>query len=145
MSEKRLAFLNMALRQENKLYRWGSNGEDDTFDCSGLVVFCMRDPAVFGPSYLDRSCSEFWAMPKVGVPRPGDLAVYRNKMGLASHVMICIDGGLTGRVFGACGGDSSTTTRELAAAKGARVQFRRNPNYRVGDYGLLGFVNPFGD
>lgn len=144
MSDKRLAFLNFAMRHEGKLYRWGSNGPDD-FDCSGFIVCGMRQPDVFGASYLDRSCAKFWEMPKVGVPRPGDLCVYRGRNGQPNHVMVSVDGGLTGRVFGACGGDSTTTTPELAAAKGARVQFRRSPNYRVGDYGLLGFVNPFGD
>lgn len=49
-------------------YRMGGDGSDGTFDCSGLVSFCITGS--FGHPYVSQ---DFWAMPEVSDPQPGDV------------------------------------------------------------------------
>lgn len=136
MSDRRIAYLDEAMRQLGKPYIWGSKGQNGTFDCSGLVTWCLK--AVGGPDFRSmHNCARIWSeFPITLQPKPGDLVLYGKGSGFsahASHVMIWVG---DGRVLGACGGDSSTKTVELAAARGARVRYRAKVDYRAG---FLGF------
>lgn len=72
---------------------------------------------------------------------PGDLVFYGPGKNAINHVMVCIEPSLHGdyRVFGACGGDSKTTTPELAKKIGARVRYRNRINYRP-DFRAIGRI-----
>lgn len=128
---RRLAFLDEALRLEGRPYLWCGKGPE-AFDCSGLVTWCLWRAG--GPDLrATHNTTRLYAeLPVVVAPKPGDLAVYgrlRLDGALGSgHVMLWWG---DGRVYGACGGDRSTTSLELAAARGARVRFRRSHRYRV--------------
>jgi cell wall-associated NlpC family hydrolase len=109
------------------------------FDCSGLVCYCLR--MVGGPDWsASHTADRMWKeLPPTPTPRPGDLAFY-GQPEQATHVMLW-----TGddRVYGACGGNSSTRTIALAQARGARVMFKLRVDYRysrsTGKSDLLGF------
>lgn len=119
------AFISWCQMQMGKPYTWGAKGPD-AYDCSGFVTAGIR--ACGGPDWRQTHNSQalFDALEPTDTPEPGDLAFY-GPPGKINHVMVhWIDG----RVIGACGGDSSTTTAELATARGAAVQFRKQVRYR---------------
>lgn len=123
---RRLIFLDAALRLEGQPYLWCGKGPT-AFDCSGLATWCLR--AAGGPDWrTTHNAQRLWdGLPGVPKPAPGDLVFY-GRLDRVVHVMVWWG---DGRVFGACGGDRGTTSLELAAARGARVRFRRSAEYRV--------------
>lgn len=138
MTTKRLDFLARAAGLEGSPYLWAAKGrrvgwvggrEVLAFDCSGLVTHCLLE--VGGPDLRAfHNCQRLWdELPPVETPLPGDLAFYsRTPDGRISHVMVTWG---DGRVFGACGGDESTTTLQAASSRGARVRFRKSHLYRT--------------
>ena len=120
VTPKRQAFLDAAKRIEGKPYVYGTDGPD-TFDCSGVVAYCLLHAAGLDwrkTWWADRMREK---LPPTVTPAPGDLALY------PGHVMLVWG---DGRVFGACGGDSTTTSIERALKRAARVRFRRTVDYR---------------
>lgn len=116
---------------ENK---WSGKGYEtslypNTKDCSGTVT-----AGLFGASdgQLDmRNTHNAQALSELGEdadggPVEGDLAFY-GKDGHITHVMTVVS---DGRVFGASGGDSRTTTPEIAKKMNANVRYQSSVLYR---------------
>lgn len=122
----RAAFLELALEQMGKPYRWGAKGID-AYDCSGLVTSCLH--RLGGPDWRAFGNTDYLLanLPETHSPQPGDLCLYGAKND-ASHVMVWL--GSCGLVFGASGGGSKTTTTEIARAQNARVKVKSSHNYR---------------
>jgi murein DD-endopeptidase len=122
-----IEFLTRALAYEGRPYFWGRDGPD-AFDCSGLIACTLLECG--GPDWRSTHTAQrlFDVLPRVEAKdaQPGDLVFYGPPHRI-THVMIVAT---QGRVYGACGGDSSTTTLELAKARGAGVRFRKAVAYR---------------
>lgn len=131
MGITRERFLEEALKLAGVPYIWAGKTEKG-LDCSGLVTLSIKNAG--GPDLRAyHNCQRLWdEFLSTREPKPGDLAIYGRKDDKghvrATHVMILMP---DGRVWGACGGDSSTKTIELAKARGARVRYRAKPEYRI--------------
>ena len=132
-------YLNNVLNQAGKPYLWGAWGPD-AFDCSGLVSF--------GLGFKEKKCAAdlFLMFKTAQIPKaqalPGSIFFYGPSPAKIDHVMTVLqhwpNGTLT--LIGARGGDSETTTLDIAAAKGAMV------DVTVGTYWSSHFqyaVDPF--
>lgn len=139
MSELRLDALQawQGWEKSGLLYQWNADilgaypsllwdyGTDCSgFVCAGVLVATKGRIDWRNRWWADRMHHE---LPVTTHPRPGDLAVYGTPE-KATHVMVVVG---DGRVLGACGGDSTTKTKELAIARGARVRFRPKADYRT--------------
>jgi murein DD-endopeptidase len=100
----------------------------ETSDCSGLVTGALYF-GVKGPDWrATHNAQRLMGLCKpVVAPRPGDLAFYGPGKNAINHVMVVQAGG---RVFGACSGNSDTTSPEIARKKGAYVRSRQSHLYR---------------
>lgn len=132
------AFLNFVRSKEGCSYIFGRKGPN-TFDCSGLVTWAIKQAG--GPDWRFTHNAQGLA----DVLQPVDrlavgevlLAFYGYSWDHVDHVMVLVP---DGRVFGACGGDHTTTTPEKALEQGACVQYRPRADYSRGHTGgLLGF------
>lgn len=142
MPAKRSLFLAHVLNAIGSPYRWGGKGElaaesgpTRVFDCSGLVTWSYLMAG--GPDWrathnTDRLLLEAQPVRTLEEAEPGDLAFY-GYPGDPSHVMVHVGEGV---VVGAAGGDSTTTTLEAAAKRGARVLARDRLTYRRDFLGL---------
>jgi len=120
--------IHWLVAQSGKMYVWCGKGPE-TFDCSGLVTASMQ--ALDLPDwrathnaarlFAELEPIEFFQL------RPGDLVFY-GQPGQISHVMFFWTP--EGEVYGACGGNSSTTSPEVAMKAGACVKSRRSVLYR---------------
>lgn len=138
------AFVAWVLSKENLPYCWPTeenkySGKDlrgakykDCYDCSGLITSGLYAAtqkrldwrANTNAQLLYKKCqplTEKQAKGKVC------LAFYGHGLNALNHVMLVLP---DGRAFGACGGNSSTTSPELAAKQGARVRYRPTHAYR---------------
>lgn len=107
-----------------------------TYDCSGLVTSSLYDAtgidrrAVWNAQRLMQNCA------MVEVPEPGDLCFYGPSKGLVTHVMVYV--GRTklakfepGKVcYGSSGGDSRTTSPQIAQKSDAKVKGYKTVKYR---------------
>jgi len=118
-------FIKVALSKMGAWYQWDGKGPD-VFDCSGLVAFALKEAG--GPDVRDtfnaQKMWDSWPLPSMmtgaGV-MPGDLCLYGDMAtGRIWHVMLAV--GVGGLVFGAAGGDHTTTSIAEAQRRGARVQ-----------------------
>lgn len=127
----RSVFLAWIFSQEGKWYRWGGSGPE--WDCSGLVVGGLQ---FIGHTLKDASAAGLYDMCRpTKTPQPGDLVFYGRRAPLAvTHVMVWTGNGT--EVIGATGGDSRTTTLEIARNMDARVKRKPTHLYRRG---FLGF------
>ncbi len=120
-------FLHECLRLMGTWYRWGGKDPKNGIDCSGVVTWALYKTG--GPDLRQQHNSSYMfdRYPLADEPQPGDLAMYPR------HVMVLLwrrrDSGLWA-VMGASGGDSETTTKEIALARGARVTAYGSHMYR---------------
>jgi hypothetical protein len=127
----RKAMVECAQRRADRKtpYQWGGGrgAKDWGVDCSGLIIACGRETGAVEASGWgsQRMNSE---LPHTSEPLPGDAVFYGPR-----HVVI-VEGAnpKTGEVviIGSNGGDSSTTSPEIAARQGAFVK-RAPINYRT--------------
>ena len=121
-TEKRLAFLDWLLLQENHPALWGAKGPF-AFDCSGLVT-CGYVHVGLKDWRQTHNTDRLWAeLEPTSNPIPGDLVLYGGtRPDDVQHVMVWWG---DGRVYGACGATSAITTLHDAVRAQARVRFRR--------------------
>lgn len=138
-------YLQVLYSLENVPYLWSGKGigkgEEHLplgVDCSGAVTWALWRAG--GPDWrATHNTDRLWAeLESVANPRPGVLAFYAplapKGPGDVEHVMCCTGGWERDgrvRVFGASGGDSTTTTPALARAQNAQVRFRTSHLYRA--------------
>lgn len=105
-------------------YCWG--GDDPSgFDCSGLVVECLRSVGLMDQS--DASADQIytcWKLHEVVRPDRGCLVFWLNPAGEAFHVGICLDPWYQ---ISAGGGDSGIVTETDAWNRNAYVRIRPIP------------------
>lgn len=130
-------FLAQVKIHEGKTYLYSFKGPL-FFDCSGLVTYGVLKAG--GPDLRDwHNCQRLWEnLVPLEQPKPGQVALVfygapTDHGPHASHVMVVVG---DGSVYGACGGDSSTVTVELARRRKAMVRYRPSATYRPG---LLGY------
>lgn len=127
VDEHRTKLLAWAAVRQGAPYIWGAKGPEH-FDCSGFVVSGMLDVGLAPVDWLysHNAARLFAALEPTTNPQPLDLCFW-GQPGRVSHVMFLWH---DGRVYGATGGNQSTTTVELAAHAGACVRFKSSSNYR---------------
>lgn len=131
-NDLRQQFVGVLLKQLGKPYVWASNGPND-FDCSGLMVYGLRQVGAISGNDDYSARGFFNICPKTELPLPGDLAFYGQKPDKVSHVVCIIDGV---RVISASGGDSRTTSQEIARKMGALVKLHSSVLYRADFLGI---------
>lgn len=134
-------FLYTALGLTGTPYLWGGkNPAHGGLDCSGLVTHSYF--AAGGPDWRNDHNAEslFVHLEETEAPKAGTLCFY-GPTGRATHVMVWL--GACGLVFGATGGDHSTTSLDAARARDAKVKLKTSHLYRPD---FLGWRNlPFPD
>jgi cell wall-associated NlpC family hydrolase len=138
----REAFLKAALGKIRMPYLWDGKllpQEPQGVDCSGLITASLFEAG--GPDlradWNTQRMFDDWPSPMMLVGPavlPGDLVLYGNQAtGKVWHVMIAL--GIGELVFGAAGGDHTTTTIEIAEKIGASVQLWVSKDAMVGFVG----------
>lgn len=147
--DTRETFISAIKSQAGRPYIWGGQAPATGFDCSGLIVWAMREAGRKTDDLSAAGLYDEYHRNKVlpAAIRPGCLAFYGNTEDIA-HVMVVIDvwpvkyKGLPAYVVcGARGGDSGTKSIDIAAAEAAFVDVRFGNEYWLG--GLKFFVDPF--
>lgn len=137
---ERIKLMDWLLAQKGKLYVWNADGPD-YFDCSGLVAGAMFVLGLGDVRKTYRSVEMFAKFEPVAfkLAKPGDLVFYGSPERVSHVDFLWGDG----RVFGAGGGDETTTTPELAMRRrGACVRFKAHHLYRPGLRGFRKFPFP---
>lgn len=127
---QRETFIRFVLELERSRvpYRWGGKRVDG-IDCSGVVtlgLYLVGAPDVRATANTDVLWTGLAPIEARDV-RPGDLAFYGGTGDDVEHVMVVLDGG---EVVGASGGDSRTTSLEVAHRMDARIRRYSTPLYR---------------
>lgn len=125
----RVAFLAAAMSRIGMPYVWCAKGPHQ-FDCSGLVTWALQQAG--GPDLRAmHNTTKLWLeLPATQHPEPGDLAFYTSSPEHdVDHVMVL---GPLGIVFGAAGGDHTTTSLVEALRRKARVRVEPCADYRPG-------------
>lgn len=101
-------------------YIWGGKTPEKGLDCSGAVNYVLESlglvPSSFG-SNTNANGLYHMAQP-VAQPQPGDLAFFGSPSNV-THVMMVMDGG---KLIGATGGGSATTSVAIANQQDAKVK-----------------------
>lgn len=135
MSDARIQMHDWLVQQEWLPYVYDAKGECHAdpagkqvacYDCSGLVTCALFHAG--GPDWRKThgAAGLFDALEHVEEPLPMDIAAY-GAPGHVDHVMVVWG---DGRVYGASGGNSYTTSVELALARKACVHFKDSVAYR---------------
>jgi hypothetical protein len=127
--------------QAGTLYQWGGghpvNPDSWGLDCSGLIIDCARAAGFV----LEWNSGSMWQLlPRVGQPAPADVALYGYN-DKAIHVTLVErwhpeEG--RAEIIGSQGGDSGTTTPEIARQQEAFV--RKGTDHRK-DTRFMGFCS----
>jgi uncharacterized protein YfaT (DUF1175 family) len=141
--EKRAAFLKAVREKIGLPYRWAGNGPD-SYDCSGLVVVCLREIGCEIGDHSAADLAKIFAGNKVDKKEalPGALFFYGDLTTAIEHVMVVLNRWDNGTfvMCGARGGTSITKDLDIATRQGAFV------DVTCGDYNYKKFkiaVDPF--
>lgn len=137
--EKRGTFLKIAWEFLGRPYRWGGDDPMSGFDCSGLVVECLKSVGLLprAGDWTAQGLRTRFADREVQGPFSGCLVFWLLPSGKAMHVEICLNDELA---IGASGGGSKTITNQDAINQNAYIKVR--PIASRG--GNKVFVDPFG-
>lgn len=109
-------------------YKWGGNNALEGFDCSGFVQELLASVGM-DPQGRDtaQSLYNYFMVKGLGCDCVmGAIAFYGKSEKEISHVALCID---SNRIIEAGGGDSRTTSKDVAAKQSAQIRIRPI-NYR---------------
>ena len=120
----RMMFMDVAWSHLNTPYRWGGDDPMAGFDCSGLVVECLKSIGAIGlrEDYGANAMWQKWRGREVSDPYRGVLAFWFDGTGTATHVAICWD---RDYCITADGGGSKTLTERDAIEQNAFIKVRR--------------------
>jgi len=135
-------FCKLVSSQIGTPYVWAGNNPETGFDCSGLVVWALRQHGLLRPR--DDLTAQRLADLSTQVPalKRGDLVFYGRDWGRVTHVTIYIG---MGYLVGASRGNRNIRSKEQARLKKAAVR-TLDLDYRTRD--RLGFgrlINPKDD
>lgn len=123
--------ITTALSYLGRPYVWGGDDPIDGFDCSGLVIECLKSAGALPRSGDWTAAQLYERFRRTTEPGEGFLVFYGDPI---NHVELCLDETFS---IGASGGGSETTTRENAIRQNAYIKIRPiRP-------GAFGFVDPF--
>jgi cell wall-associated NlpC family hydrolase len=143
MKPSRARYLQVALGLIGTQYLWGGRSRKGV-DCSGTPILALHEASggkvdLRAGWWTERLWEE---LPMTEHPLPGDLVFY------PGHTMLLLHNDAPwcrgGMVFGASGGDSSTTSYERAMEQGALVCVKRSIHYRDGFRGFRS-ISPYLD
>jgi len=120
----REAMVRTALEMIGLPYRWGGDDPGDGFDCSGMVVECLKTIGKMKSKEDTTANGLFLKYEKsvVAHPKRGDLLFWINGKGKAIHVAICEN---ERYCITADGGGSKTLTEQDAIDQNAFIKRRR--------------------
>ena len=126
--------ITTALAYLGKPYLWGGDDPLAGFDCSGLIVECLKSAGRL-PRNGDWTAEQLYGkFPNVADPAEGCLVFWVNMSGKIIHVELCLDDVFS---IGASGGGSETLTEADAVRQNAYIKIRPiRP-------GAFGYVDPF--
>ena len=120
---QREMFLEVAMSHLGRPYIWGGDDPIKGFDCSGLVIECLKSVGVVTDDFdttadglLDMFGKNQWSYPE-----PGCLLFTLDPEGKARHVTICLDEYFE---IGASGGGRASDSADDAARMNAYVKIR---------------------
>lgn len=103
--------MDAAARHLGKPYYWGGAGPD-FFDCSGLVLYVLQEELGLIDWGDDTAHGIMKRLPETKEPIAGDLVLFLNSRGKATHIEFFIDDELS---LGASGGGSNTFGKDPKA------------------------------
>lgn len=142
MLESRIKMIEIAKSLIGTPYLWGGDDPKTGLDCSGFVLYLLKQMEIVPQNYDDTAkgiFNHFKARRQI-VDRPCEacLVFYAQPNSThINHIELCID---KEHSIGARGGNQNTTTVEIAIAKNANV---RQGNIIQGGRVIIGFADPF--
>ena len=116
-------------------YKWGGNDPMEGFDCSGLVIEMLQSVGIMERKADFNADGLSKLYPETELIQPGVLVFYDwNNDGVMDHVEIVAFLDEDGEVFtiGASGGNSATSSQEVAQGQNAYVKVRPLvPGYKI--------------
>lgn len=115
--------LSYAMRFVGVPYKWGGDDPLQGVDCSGLVIELLQSQGLLSKAFdtTSQGLYQHFSVCKTDTPSFGALLFFGKGIGKISHVGFALDHKL---MLEAGGGDSTTTTIGIAAAKNAFVKIR---------------------
>jgi hypothetical protein len=127
-------FLSLALRYLDSPYIWSGNDPLTGSDCSGFICYLLHSHGIISQT-CDLSAKDLYEkFPSIQNASAGCLCFYG--IPIITHVTLALNEYVC---IGACGGDSSVCTPEIAMQKKARIKVL--PIHYRSD--LSGFNTPF--
>lgn len=138
--EKVEVMIQVAMGFLGRPYVWGGDDPVQGFDCSGLVVECLKSVGQL-PREGDWTAEDLWQMFKGSMsstPRRGHLVLWQSvEWKRMIHVELCLNDEIS---IGASGGGSATLTMADAIRQNAYIKLR--PFRTRSREGLRRYVDP---
>lgn len=124
MLETRLKLIEIAKSLIGTPYKWGGNNPQEGLDCSGFVLFVLKQLKIVPQNYDDNAKGVYNHFKIRGqivdAPCEACLVFYAKPNSTSiNHIEICID---KEHSIGARGGNQTTLTKEIAIRQNANVR-----------------------